>query len=160
MKEEISSEIKNCLVESQREMLKMLKPETGENVRGNVEEEPENETRRFCTLTKLVRINSTQIDDPSTDRNMVTGVLNDSTNQPKRPKTRSQSQPASNECPLVTTTLSHREKNESTTLPMPKALTASLPTFDGKSERFELFQDLFRKNIKMYPHLSEVQKTI
>ena len=43
-------------------------------------------------------------------------------------------------------------------LPMPKALTASLPTFDGKSEKFELFEDLFRNNIKMYPHLTEIQK--
>ena len=41
---------------------------------------------------------------------------------------------------------------------MPKALTASLPAFDGKSEKFELFEDLFRNNIKMYPHLTEVQK--
>ena len=43
-------------------------------------------------------------------------------------------------------------------LPMPKALTASLPVFDGKSEKFELFEDLFRNNIKMYPHLTEIQK--
>ena len=43
-------------------------------------------------------------------------------------------------------------------LPMPKALTASLPVFDGKSEKFDLFEDLFRNNIKMYPHLSEIQK--
>ena len=41
---------------------------------------------------------------------------------------------------------------------MPKALTASLPVFDGKSEKFELFEDLFRNNIKMYPHLTEIQK--
>ena len=43
-------------------------------------------------------------------------------------------------------------------LPMPKALTASLPVFDGKSEKFELFEDLFRNNIKMYTHLTEIQK--
>ena len=41
---------------------------------------------------------------------------------------------------------------------MPKALTASLPVFDGKSEKFELFEDLFRNNVKMYPHLTEIQK--
>ena len=41
---------------------------------------------------------------------------------------------------------------------MPKALTASLPVFDGKSEKFKLFKDLFQKNIKMYPHLTEIQK--
>ena len=69
LKEEITSEFKNLLVESQREMLKLLKPKTGENVRGNVEEEPENETRSFHTPTKFVRINSTQNDDPGTRRN-------------------------------------------------------------------------------------------
>ena len=42
--------------------------------------------------------------------------------------------------------------------PMPKALSASLPVFDGKSEKIELFEDLFRKNIKLYPQLTEIQK--
>ena len=37
--EEITSEIKNRLVESQKEMLRLLKHETRENVRENVEEE-------------------------------------------------------------------------------------------------------------------------
>ena len=59
LKEEIPSEIKNLLVESQKERLKLLKPETGENVRENLGEEPENETRSFNTPTKFVRINST-----------------------------------------------------------------------------------------------------
>ena len=89
---------------------------------------------------------------------MVTGVLTESTNQPKRTKVRSQSQPTSKERPLVARTLFAPETNDSTALPMPKALTASLPTFDGKLEKFELFEDLFRNNIKMYPHLTEIQK--
>ena len=153
LKEEITSEIKNLLAESQREMLKHLKPET----RGNTEEEVEEETRNFYTPTKSVRISSTQ-NDPSISRNMVTGVLTDSTNQPKRTKARSQSQPTSKERPIVARTLFATDKNDGTALPMPKALTASLPTFDGKSEKFELFEDLFRNNIKMYPHLTEIQK--
>ena len=45
LKEEITSEIKNFLVESQRKMLRLLKPETTENVRENVEEETENEKK-------------------------------------------------------------------------------------------------------------------
>ena len=69
LKEEVTSEIKSLLVESQREMLKLLKPKTGENVRENIEEETENETRNFYTPTKSVTINSTQNDDPSTSRN-------------------------------------------------------------------------------------------
>ena len=64
LKEEITSEIKGLLAESQREMLKLLRPETRENV----EEETENETRTFHTPTKLVRISSTQ-NDLYTSRN-------------------------------------------------------------------------------------------
>ena len=158
LKEEITSEIKNLLAESQREMLKLLKPETRENVRINIDDETENETRSFYTPTKSVRITSTQNNDTNSSRNMVTGVLTDSTNQPKRTKARSQSQPPSKERPVAARTLFATDKNDSTTLPMPKALTASLPTFDGKSEKFELFEDLFRNNIKMYPHLTEIQK--
>ena len=44
LKEEITSEIKNLLVESQKEMLELLKPKTRENVRDNYDEETENET--------------------------------------------------------------------------------------------------------------------
>ena len=157
LKEEITSEIKNLLVESQREMLKLLKPETRGNIRDNIDDEAENETRSFYTPTKSVRINSTR-NDPDVWRNMVTGVLTNSTNQPKRTKARSQSQPTSKERPVVARTLFATDKNDGTALPMPKALTASLPTFDGKSEKFELFEDLFRNNIKMYPHLTEIQK--
>ena len=156
LKEEITSEIKNLLIESQK-MLELLRPKTRENVRDNFDEETENETRNFYTPTKSVRINSTQ-NDPNVCRNMVTGVLNDSTNQPKRAKVRSQSQPPSKERPAAARTLFAPDKSSTTMLPMPKTLTASLPTFDGKSEKFELFEDLFRNNIKMYPHLTEIQK--
>ena len=69
LKEEITSEIKNLLVESQREMLKLLKPETRENITENAEEETENETRSSYTPTKSVRINSTQNNDLYVSRN-------------------------------------------------------------------------------------------
>ena len=157
LKEEITSEIKNPLIESQKEMVKLLKPETRENIRENVEEGMENETRSFYTPTRSVRISSTQ-NDQDISRNMVTGILNDSTNQPKRTRIRSQSQPPSKQRPAAARTLFAQDKSSTTMLPMPKALTASLPTFDGKSEKFELFEDLFRNNIKMYPHLTEIQK--
>ena len=155
LKEEITSEIKNLLVESQKEMLKLLKPEIRGSIRENTGEEVEEETRSFYTPTKSV--SSTQ-NDTNKSRNMVTGVLTDSTNQPKRTKARSQSHLTPKERPVVARTLFATDKNDGTTLPMPKALTASLPTFDGKSEKFELFEDLFRNNIKMYPHLTEIQK--
>ena len=109
LKEEITSEIKNLLAESQREMLKLLKPETRGNTRENTEEEVEEETRNFYTPTKSMRISSTQ-KDPNISRNMVTGVLTDSTSQPKRTKARSQSQPTSKERPIVARTLFATDK--------------------------------------------------
>ena len=123
LKEEITSEIKNLLIESQKEMMKLLRPETRENVRENVEEEVENDTRSFYTPTRLVRIGSTQ-NDQNVSRSMVTGVLTDSTNHPKRSKIRSQSQPAAKERPAAARTLFGSDKVDPTTLPMPKALTA------------------------------------
>ena len=75
LKEEITSEIKNVLLEFQKEMLKLLKPETGENVRDSTVEETENETRNFYTPTKIVRINSTQNNDPDTSRNTYKGKV-------------------------------------------------------------------------------------
>ena len=62
LKEENTSEIKNLLIESQRELVKLLKPETRENIRENVEEGLENETRNFYTTTRSVRTSSTQND--------------------------------------------------------------------------------------------------
>ena len=139
--------MKSLLVESQKEKLRLLKPETRGSVRESAEEETENETRSFYTPTKSVRINSTQNNDTNVTRNMVTGFLTASTNYPKRPKIRSQSQPASKERHAVARTLFGTERNDNPALPMPKALTASLPTFDRKTEKFELFEDLFRNNI-------------
>ena len=45
--EEITSVIKSLLLESQREMLRILKLETKKNVREQGENAPENETREF-----------------------------------------------------------------------------------------------------------------
>ena len=69
LKEEITSEIKNLLIESQKEMLKLLKPETKVVTRENTEE-VEEETRSFYTPTKSVRISSTQ-NDPMICRNSI-----------------------------------------------------------------------------------------
>ena len=112
LKVEITSEIKSLLVESQKEMSSLLKPKTGEIVRVETGIDPENETRSFYTPKKSVRINSTRNNDPSTSRNMVTGVLNDSTNQQKRGKIRSQGQPASKDCPIVARTFASEKKRQ------------------------------------------------
>ena len=41
---------------------------------------------------------------------------------------------------------------------LPKSLTTTMPTFDGKSEKFELFEDLFQTSLKIYNQLTEEDK--
>ena len=41
---------------------------------------------------------------------------------------------------------------------LPKSLMTTMPTFDGKSENFELFEDLFQTSLKMHNHLTEEVK--
>ena len=41
---------------------------------------------------------------------------------------------------------------------LPKSLTSTMPTFDGKSEKFELFEDLFQTSLKIHNQLTEEDK--
>ena len=38
---------------------------------------------------------------------------------------------------------------------LPKSLTTTMPTFDGKSENFEMFEDLFQTSLKIHNQLTE-----
>ena len=167
LRREIMSDLTKILAENQKEMLKLIAPVTKKHAEARASEEtdsdpeniPENAT---STPIKTKTTATTRKITPVSSRNMVTGVLNDSTNLGKK-KTRPhrpQSLPP-NERPSTSRLLfaPQPEIHQPPHLPsMPKALTASLPVFDGKSEKFELFEDLFRNNIKMYPHLTEIQK--
>ena len=41
---------------------------------------------------------------------------------------------------------------------LPKSLTTTISTFDGKSEKFELFEDLFRTSLELQNQLIEGDK--
>ena len=41
---------------------------------------------------------------------------------------------------------------------LPKSLTTTMPTFDGKSEKFHLFEDLFQTSLKIHNQLTEEDK--
>ena len=41
---------------------------------------------------------------------------------------------------------------------LPKSLTTTMPTFEGKSEKFELFEDLFQTSLKIHNQLTEEDK--
>ena len=167
LRKEIMTDLTRILAENQKEMLKLIAPvtkkqaiiKTSEETDSGPENIPENAT---STPIKTKTTAPTNKITPVNSRNMVTGVLNDSTNLGKK-KTRPhrpQSLPP-NERPSTSRLLfaPQPEIHQPPHLPsMLKALTASLPVFDGKSEKFELFEDLFRNNIKMYPHLTEIQK--
>ena len=41
---------------------------------------------------------------------------------------------------------------------LPKSFTTTMPTFDGKSEKFEMFEDLFQTSLKIHNQLTEEDK--
>ena len=161
------SDLAKILAENQKEMLKLIAPTTKKQAVIAVTEETDSESENVpenarSTPIKTKITTATHKTTQIVSRNMVTGVLNDSTNLGKK-KTRPhrpQSLPP-NERPS-TSRLLFAPQSEIHPPPqppsMPKALTASLPVFDVKTEKFELFEDLFQNNIKMYPHLTEIQK--
>ena len=50
------------------------------------------------------------------------------------------------------------KKNSNKVSKLPKSLTTTMPTFDGKSEKFELFEDLFQTSMKIHNQLTEEDK--
>ena len=59
---------------------------------------------------------------------------------------------------LATNSNSANVNNNSNRIPkLPKSLT-TMPTFDGKSEKFELFEDLFQTSLKIHNQLTEEDK--
>ena len=50
------------------------------------------------------------------------------------------------------------DNNNSRISELPKSLTTTMSTFDGKSEKFELFEDLFRTSLKIHNQLTEEDK--
>ena len=160
------TDLTKILAENQKEIFKLIAPLCKKcSVSANAQEsdsEPEDvPVTRTSTPVKTNTATGSKT-TPLNSRNMETGVLNDSTNQPmKRPKQQRASSEQTKDRPSTAKILLAPQPQtfpSTNLLPMPKALTASLPVFDGKSEKFELFEDLFRNNIKMYLHLTEIQK--
>ena len=116
--------------------------------------------------------------DMVTGNTGVTGVHEEvmycspSTSSGKQKKNRSTSQPqfrsentlATNEAGQVLLALQQLANNNNSAnfhnninriSKLPKSLTTTLPTFDGKSEKFELFDDLFQTSLKNHNQLTE-----
>ena len=41
---------------------------------------------------------------------------------------------------------------------LPKALSTTMPTFNGRNDKFEHFEDLFMASLKVYPNISDEEK--
>ena len=60
---------------------------------------------------------------------------------------------------LATSSNSANDNNNSNRISkLPKSLTTTMPTIDGKSEKFELFEDLFQTTLKINNQLTEENK--
>ena len=166
LRKETLSDLSKMLAKNQKEMPKVIAPLSKKHPICTDDQESDSELEnisvaRTSTPVKTATATNSRT-TPVNSRNMVTGVLNGSTNQPtKRRKQQRASSEQTKERPSTSKILFAPQPQtflSANLLPMPKALTASLPVFDGKSEKNEIFEDLFRSNIKMYPHLTEIQK--
>ena len=81
-----------------------------------------------------------------------------------QPQFRSQNTPATIEADQILLALQQLANNHNSanfhnninrTSKLPKSLTTTMPTFDGKSEKFELFEDLFQTRVKLHNQLTE-----
>ena len=86
---------------------------------------------------------------------------------PSQPQFRSENTPATIEADqillalqqLATNSNSANVNNNSNRISkLPKSLTTTMPAFDGKSEKFELFEDLFQTSLKIHNQLTEEDK--
>ena len=60
---------------------------------------------------------------------------------------------------LATSSNSAKVNNNSNRISkLPKSLTTTMPTFDGKSEKFKLLEDLFQTSLKIHNQLTEEDK--
>ena len=76
-----------------------------------------------------------------------------------QPQFRSENTPATVEADQILLALQQLEKNNNSAnfhnninriSKLPKSLTTTTPTFDGKSEKIELFEDLFQTSLKIH----------
>ena len=84
-----------------------------------------------------------------------------------QPQFRSADTPATIEADQILLALQHLATNSisanfnnniSRISKLPKSLTTTMPTFDGKSEKIELFEDLFQTSLKIHNQLTEEDK--
>ena len=129
----------------------------------------------------VFRSQITQNAGPEVPRDMVTGVQGEilycssglSSGKQKKARSTSQPQlhsentPATIEADQIIFALQQLETNSNSAnfnnnitriSKLPKSLTTTMPTLDGKSEKIELFEDLFQTSLKIHNQLTEADK--
>ena len=154
-------------------------PETSRNVfsisQGTNEDDSQNNPH---PESGLFNKQITQNSGPENGHDLVTGVHEEvtdsssSTSSGKRKKNRCTSQPqfrsentlATIEADQVLLAIQQLANNNNSAnfhnninriSKLPKSLTTTMPTFDKKSEKFELFEDLFQTSLKIQSQLTE-----
>ena len=134
LRKEIMTDLTKILAENQKEMLKLIAPASmkrsvNPNLQDSDSDQENISVARTSTPVKTQTATSSKT-TPNNSRNMVTGVLNDSTNQPtKRPKAQRILSEQPKDRPSTSKILFAPQPQTfppAHPLPMPKALTASL----------------------------------
>ena len=86
---------------------------------------------------------------------------------PSQPQFRSENTPATIEADQILFALQQLATNSNSAnfnnnisriSKLPKSLTTTMPTFDGKSEKFELFENMFQASLKIHNQLAQEDK--
>ena len=169
--EDISSKVENRFSKrlrdtevNQREILKLI-----ENLSSKVDNlanvNPGQNSLTFETGISEIPNDELEEVEParSVNSNMVTGVLNEPTTS-NNTHARSSSLPPPNQrhsdeiIDKLLESLYATHKHAPNLPRLPKALATTMPTFDGKTEKFELFEDLFQTSLKIHPQITEQEK--
>ena len=167
--EDISNKIENRLSKrlrdtefGQREILRLIENLASkvDNLSNSVSEQCSS-AAHFELETDPIGNTGNENIDRNVSSNMVTGV---SANQQESAHQRSSSLPPPNQrypddfidklLHSLQTATTHN-----TGIPrLPKAMSTTMPTFDGKTDKFEHFEDLFQTSLKVYPNITEEEK--
>ena len=169
--EDISSKVENRLSKrlrdievNQREILKLI-----ENLSSKVDNltnvNPRQNSLTLETGTSEIPNDELEEVEParSVNSNMVTGVISEPTSS-NTAHPRSSSLPPPNQrhsdeiIDKLLESLYATQKQTAQLPRLPKALATTMPTFDGKNEKFELFEDLFQTSLKVHPQITEQEK--
>ena len=149
---------------NQREILKLI-----ENLSSKVDNLFNTTCEHGCFTARTENNENTSVDleevgsGRNVNSNMVTGVINEP-NTSNNTHSKSSSLPPSNQRhpdEIIDKLLEslYATHKQAPNLPrLPKALAITMPTFHGKTEKFEFFEDLFQTSLKVHPQITEQEK--